>query len=120
LRAAGVTPAICGYDTPVFLGQGPLDDTGNAKLNKDQPMYPILPDTEVPERKMDQGRRRCGRRAEAGPQAHRRGYHGKTTLVPISHMAKVNNQYRLAHKRVLRIDNSGNIAFGLAGWSDKG
>jgi hypothetical protein len=41
LRTAGVKPAICGYDTPVFLGQGPLDDDGNAKRRQEELMYPI-------------------------------------------------------------------------------
>jgi hypothetical protein len=117
LRAAGVTPAICGYDTPVFLGQGPLDSEGNAKRNKDQLMYPI-----------QKYQNQKWVKAEGGVEDGRKlvlkhtgvDTSGKTTLVPISDMAEVNNQYRLAHKRVLRIDNSGNIAFGLSGWSDKG
>jgi len=117
LRAAGVTPAICGYDTPIFLGQGPLDDTGNAKRNKEQPMYPIQKYQNEKWIKAADGAG-DGRKLvlkHTGVETT-----GKTTLVPISDMTKVNNQYRLAHKRVLRIDNSGNIAFGLAGWSDKG
>ncbi len=109
LADRGIRPMVCGYDVPVFVGDGPY--------KKNKPMFGTRKWAEGKWQKLqpgdDHSLDRYGRKLviENGRRTSMVTMKDKNTQTP---------GYRNLHKKVLRLTDEGKIAEALAGWSSRG
>lgn len=103
LAKLGIRPMICGYDIPVFAGDGPMKKGQSSRSVK----------------KLEKGA--WAETKYADPDVYGRKLvlykDGRQSLGPLKDRNSVENDFRQRHKKVLRLDDQGRIANALAGWS---
>lgn len=105
LASRHIRPMICGYDVPVFAGDGPQKrgkPSRGVKVYKDQAWVEATYDDEDI----------YGRKLVIYKD-------GRQSLSPIKSRTLAEPNYKKLHKKVLRVNDQGQIAEALAGWSSK-
>ena len=109
LADRGIRPMVCGYDVPVFVGDGPFKDgkpTMGTRKWADGKWQRVKPGD-------DHDLDRYGRKLVVERGA-------RTSLVTLKDKNASAPGYRNLHKKVLRLTHEGKIAEALAGWSSRG
>jgi len=106
LDKLGIRPMVCGYDVPVFAGEGPY--------KKKEPAHKI---------KIFEGNK-WNDANYSDPEIYGRKLviykEGRQSLTTLKCRDKAEqNEYKKLHKKVLRLNDKGQIAEALAGWSSK-
>jgi hypothetical protein len=105
LDELGIRPMVCGYDIPVFAGEG--------LYKKEKPARGIktFADNEWKDAKY------------SDPEIYGRKLviykDGRQSLATLKSRDKAQQDYKKLHKKVLRLNDKGQIAEALAGWSSK-
>jgi hypothetical protein len=105
LGELGIRPMVCGYDIPVFAGEG--------LYKKEKPSRGIktFADNEWKDAKY------------SDPEVYGRKLviykDGRQSLATLKSRDKAQQNYKTLHKKVLRLNDRGQIAEALAGWSSK-
>jgi len=99
-----IRPMICGYDIPIFAGDGPIKMAQPARQLKTRVdgewKAAAYDDPAIDGRKLVIKK-------------------GRQSLVPIKAVLEVDPAYKNKHKKVLCLDEDGKIMNALAGWSAK-